>query len=256
VDGFALLALVSSLAFAVVGAAVGVKLLWLARTTKGMPERLIGGSLFLMSGVAWPLLLLVAAPGISEPALRGGMALAGLIMALGWSATFLFTWQVFRPGESWARTLAFAGIAVELLSAAAGAHRALTIGDAAALRTPSPAGLAMLFGALALDVWTALESFRYAALLRRRVPLGLADPLVADRVQKWGWTALFGIGSIAPALVTQLGGGDANTPAQHLVVGICGLASSIFLYFAFLPPAGYVRWVRQNAPSPEPGGGF
>jgi hypothetical protein len=111
----------------------------------------------------------------------------------------------------------------------------------------------MLCGAQALYVWTAVESFRYRALLRRRIPLGLADPLVADRFGKWGWTGVFGLGSITPAVVAQLSGGDPNSPAHHLVVGVCGLASSVVLYFAFLPPAAYVRWVRQNAPVPEGG---
>ena len=134
--------------------------------------------------------------------------------------------------------------------------RALTLGDAGALRGPSPSGLVMLLGAQTLYVWTAVESFRYRALLWRRIPLGLADPLVADRFGKWGWTGVFGLGSIMPAVVAQLTGGDPNTPAHHLVVGVCGLASSVVLYFAFLPPAAYARFIRQNAPTPAPGEGF
>jgi hypothetical protein len=257
VGALELLALTSAVAFVAVGAAVGVKLLWLARRTQALPELLVGTSLLLLSAVAWPLLLVTSAKGgVSEPVLRGCMCAAALTMGLGWSGVFLFTWQVFRPGTGWGRTLALGGIAVELAAAAAGMLRALTLGDATALRAPSPSGLVMLFGAQSVYVWTAVESFRYRALLRRRIPLGLADPLVADRFGKWGWTGVFGLGSITPAVIAQLSGGDPTSDANHLVVGVCGLASSVVLYFAFLPPVAYIRFVRQNAPSPEPGGGF
>lgn len=251
------LALLSAVAFVAVGAAVGAKLLWLARRTRGLPELLIGGALLLLSAVAWPLLLLVNAEGaLSEPALRGAHAVAALCMGAGWSAVFVFTWQVFRPDERWARTFALAGICVELVAAGLVALRALTLEDPAALRAPSRAGLALLFGAQALYVWTALEAFRYRALLRRRIPLGLAEPLVADRFGKWGWTGVFGLGSLTPGVIAQLSGGDPSSPGSHLVVGVCGLATSAALYLAFLPPASYARFVRQHAPVPAPGGGL
>jgi len=257
VSGFQLLALSSAVAFVASGAAVGAKLLWLARRTKALPELLIGSALFLLAAVAWPLLLLTSAGrGLPEPVMRGAMCVAALTMGLGWSGVFLFTWHVFRPDAGWARTFAFGGICLELLGGAAGMLRALTLDDLSLLRAPTLAGLLMLFGAQALYAWTALEAFRYRALLRRRIPLGLADPLVADRFGMWGWTGVFGLGSITPAVFAQLSGGDPNTPGHHLVVGLCGLASSAALYLAFLPPAAYVGWVRQNAPSPEPGGAF
>jgi hypothetical protein len=256
VQGLELLALLSALAFVAVGAAVGVKLLWLARRTRALPELLIGAALLLLSAVAWPLLLVVTAASVPEPALRGAMSVATFTMGVGWSAVFLFTWQVFRPGERWARAFALAGICVELAAAGMGMRRALVLDDVAALRALSTAGLVMLVGTQALYVWTALEAFRYRALLRRRIPLGLADPLVADRFGKWGWSGVFGLGSITPAVVAQLSGGNLSSPASQLVVGLCGLASSAVLYLAFLPPAAYVRWVRQSAPVPVTGGGF
>lgn len=250
------LALLSAVAFVSVGAAVGVKLLLLARRTQGLPERIIGASLLMLSGVAWPLLLVASGKAVSEPVMRAALAVASLVMGGSWAGMFLFTWTVFRPSERWARALALGGICVELAAGGAGAYRAFALGDASALPGPSPSGLVILLGAETLYVWTAVESFRYRALLRRRIPLGLADPLVADRFGKWGWTGVFGFGSITPAFVAQLTGADANTPAHHLVVGVCGLASSVVLYFAFLPPAAYARFVRQNAPAPAPGGGF
>lgn len=248
-----LLALASAVAFVAVGASVGAKLLWLARRTRALPETLIGGSLFLLSAVAWPLLLVVSAPEPPSGAvLRACWAAASLALALGWSGVFLFTWRVFRPGPGWGRWLAGLGISVELAAGLAGAVRATLVGDPLELRSPSPSGLVLMLGAQVVYAWTAVESFRYRALLRRRIPLGLADPLVADRFGLWGYTALFGGGSIAPALFAQLSGGDPNSPANHLVVAVFGLLSSAVLYVAFLPPAAYVRHVRAQGPAGAP----
>ena len=249
-----LLALLSAAAFVLVGATVGAKLLWLARRTRALPETLIGAALFLLSGVAWPLLLIVSAP---EPppgwVLRLGWAAASVALALGWSSVFLFTWQVFRPGEGWGRWLAGLGISIELAAGLGGVVRAVGLAEPLELRTGSASGTVLLLGAQAVYVWTALESFRYRALLRRRLRLGLADPLVAERFGLWGWTGVCGFGGIAPAVLAQLSGGDPNSLTSHLVVAVCGLLSSVALYVAFLPPAPYVRFVRAQAPSQAPG---
>jgi len=248
-----LLALASAVAFVLVGATVGTKLLWLARRTRALPETLVGASLLLLSGVAWPLLLIVSAP---QPppglVLRISWAGASLAMALGWSGVFLFTWRVFRPGPGWGRWLAGLGMSIELAAGLAGVVRAIGLVDPLELRTGSASGLVLLLGAQVVYLWTALESFHYRALLRRRIPLGLADPLLADRFGLWGWTGVFGFGSIAPAVIAQLSGGDPNSLASHLVVAVCGLLSSAALYAAFLPPAAYIRFVRAQAPSPAP----
>ena len=39
---------------------------------------------------------------------------------------------------------------------------------------------------LATLLWTGIESLAYSSALKRRLVLGLADPVVADRVQLWG----------------------------------------------------------------------
>lgn len=248
-----LLALASAVAFVAVGTIVAGKLLALARRTRALPESLMGSSLLLLATVAWPLLLIVSAP---EPppglVLRLAWAGASLAMALGWSGVFLFTWRVFRPGPGLGRWLAGLGISVELAAGAASALRAALVNDPLELRVTASSGLVLLLGAQLVYGWSAIESFRYRALLRRRIPLGLADPLVAERFGLWGYTALFGGGSIVPAVVAALTGGDPNSTGSHLVVAILGLLSSAVLYVAFLPPAAYVRFVRDSASAPLP----
>ncbi len=245
--GLELLVLASGLAFVAAGGVVGVRLLQLAGRTRGLPERVIGFSLLMLAAVSWPLMLVVSAP--EPPAAwiqRSALVGASVAMALGWSGVFVFTWRVFRPGDGWARLLAGIGIGLELGAGMAMVLRALTLEDASALRHPATAGLLLLVGAQVVYVWSAAESFRYRALLRRRIPLGLADPLVANRVGLWGWTAVFAGGSIAPSTAAMLSGGDPHAPLNHLVVGVCGLVCSGALTLAFLPPAWYVRHVRGN----------
>src|SRR4030095_10333864 len=116
-----LLALISALAFVAVGVTVGVKLLRLAHRPGALPELLVGAWMVLLSGVAWPLLLLVSMPNpLPNDVLRAGWCIAALAMSGGWSGVYLFTWHVFRPGPGWARALAFGGIGVLL---AAGRRR-------------------------------------------------------------------------------------------------------------------------------------
>lgn len=246
-----LLALVSALAFAGVGALVGARLLWLARHTRALPETLVGMSLFLLSAVSWPLMLWVTlVPDLAEALARGAWVAMSVAMAAGWSGVYGFTWQVFRPGAGWGRSLALLGIAVQLAAAVALSLRALTVPDVAALRHGSPASLLMLLGAETVYAWATCEAARYRALLARRVPLGLADPLVADRFGLWAWTCAFAFVSLVPSVLAMLRGAEANSVASQLTIGVFGLLCSLTLYFAFLPPAGYVRWVRGRAPLP------
>jgi len=242
---------VSALAFVVSGAIVGVRLMWLSRRTGGQPERTIGFSLFMLSGLAWPLMLVVSAPGeAAAPVLRVALGGAGLAMGLALSGVFLFTLRVFRPGIAWARAFAGVGVGIELGAGLAAVVRAVTLADASALRSPATPALLLLCTAQLAYFWSAFEAFHYRALLRRRIPLGLADPLVADRVGLWGWTSVFAAGASGPATWAVVSGGDPHTTVSHLVIAICGLVCSGTLLLAFLPPAWYVRLVRGSAAAP------
>lgn len=252
-----LLALISALAFAGVGTLVGVRLLLLARRTRALPEALVGASMLLLSGVSWPLTLTATlVEGLPSALMRAAWVGAGLAMSFGWSGVYVFTWQVFRPGPGWGRNLATLGIGLQLAGGFAWAIRSLTLPDAAGLGRGSPIGAAVLIGAEVVYVWTTLEALRYRALLVRRIPLGLADPLVADRFGLWAWTCSFAFVSLVPSVLANLRGGDANSVASQLTVGVFGLLCSVALYFAFLPPAAYARFVLEKAPKPAPAQGI
>jgi hypothetical protein len=98
--------------------------------------------------------------------------------------------------------------------------------------------------AMASYLWTSAEAFRYAALLRRRAAVGLGDPVVANRFLLWGCVGVFSSLSLLPSIVRQLQGSATIEPLTQLLAAVAGLACSISLYLAFLPPKAYVAWLR------------
>jgi hypothetical protein len=172
-----------------------------------------------------------------------GATLAGLVAAL------VFQWRVFWPAERWP---------LLLVGGFSGAMLVGWIGAAAsgALATGRYQGVWIWLlnaGMLATNLWVGIEPLLYHAKLRRRVPLGLADPLVADRFLLWG------LGSLARAAMVLIGplsqlvldglGGDARlafSSATLIVASLLGLATSVAYWLTFNPTAAYARWVERR----------
>jgi hypothetical protein len=105
------------------------------------------------------------------------------------------------------------------------------------------AGFALAFG------WMAVESLRYHALLRRRLALGLADPVVTNRFLVWG------AGAAATSVLVLLLMGLylqgitllANSLSASVLVTVSGLVMSVVPWLTFAPPAAYLRFVSRRA---------
>ncbi len=83
---------------------LGGRLLLLAARTRRLPELCMGLALFLMGGVAYPLIMTARmAVRLSAPVRIDVMALSILLMGVGTLAVGVFNWRVFRPGSAWAR---------------------------------------------------------------------------------------------------------------------------------------------------------
>jgi hypothetical protein len=225
---------------------VGLRLLRLRRQGGGAPELLLGGMLLLSVGVGYPLL--IAADRAGPETVRPLFVASTLAVNAGFALLFAFTWRVFRPEERWARALAGAGVLALLANAAWRCFDAFTlaeiriasevVGQSLLQTTP------VLFGYL----WTAWESLRYHGLMRRRVRLGLADPVVCERFLLWGVMALCVaagvlVNSVALALRTPI----LESPAILLASSLTGLAQALLLVLAFHPPRAYLAWVRARA---------
>jgi hypothetical protein len=243
------LVLLSTAAFIASGALVGGRLLALALRTRELTDFLVGASLLLLSGISYPLSL---ASGLDATPLATARALAvasAVGFALGWVGVYHLTQRVFRRGDRSAQGLALLGSALLVIGTASRIQQALVAPDAATLRNPQGIAFLVEGAALLVYLWTAAEGFAAFAQARRRLPLGLADPVVANRFGLWGCVGVCAFISVAPGYAIAVTGGDSMaSQGALLATAFGGLACSAALQLAFLPPAAYLRWLRATAP--------
>lgn len=243
----AALAGIATLAFMAVGGAVGLRLLLLARRSRALPELSVGLSLFLLSAVSYPASLAVISGQVPLAPARALTVLAGVAAAVAWAAVFVFTWKSFRPGSATAKAVALAAGGVILALGAANVVRVLRAQEVEGLLRFGHATLGIQVLALGAYAWTAVEGFRYHALMRRRLALGLADPVVANRFLLWGLTGLFAFVIVAGSTLHALGGGSYGAVWLRLVTGVGGIGCAACLYLAFLPPEAWRRHLAHRA---------
>ena len=177
-------------------------------------------------------------------------ASAGLLCLL------LFTQRTFRPDSRVAQT----GIGVT-----GGIMLSMTLwtGLATGFRIellPGPPYWIHWVARLSAWIWIAAESFAYWSKQRRRLALGLADPVVTNRFLLWGvWgvltTAMAFADPLARLWYFHLSGSttswnpEVGRPIIQVVVPIsCGfnIAAVALLVLTFFPTAGYKRWLASR----------
>ena len=232
-------------AFFLSSLSIGIRLVWLAHRNRGLPELLIGVGILGIGPAGFALM--VAAMGFEDhPGVAFGcLAAAQLSIALGAMAAYVFNWTVFRRDAAWARAvIAVAGVV----------FAASFIGRFYAGSYSLPMRLDFWtevgsFDMIACMMWGALESLRYYGVMKRRARLGLADPLLTNRFLLWG----LGIGSagvgalIANVVMIVRGTAMVELDGLTLSNSLFGLAAAVLMWIAFLPPAGYRRWIEGRA---------
>lgn len=243
-----LLALFATGAFILTGAVVGIRLLRLAHRTRELTDFLVGFSLFVLAAVSYPLTLIVTFADLPLPLAKALSIGSSLAAAVGWACVFLFTQRAFRSSEAWAKAVAWAGVAVNGALVVASVAFAGAASDRATLLESGNPAFWLTATAILLYLWTGFEGFRCWVQARRRLKLGLAEPLVANRFLMWGCVGCFAMLSVAPSFVMALAGGSAATDVvARLTAAVGGLGAAIALQLAFLPPASYRRWVERSA---------
>ncbi len=241
-----ILAAAGALAFMLVSLVIGLRLLGLARRTRELPELAIGLGYFLIGGIGYPLLIVSNRATDLSVGARLGLLWASLVTtAIATTAIGVFVWRVFRPEARWARAAVwtFPG-----LSAASLALQASISGMDAALRHQGIGILLYTFLNSCPIAWAGVESFHYHSLLVRRARLGLADPVVADRMRLWGIGNLCALVMNTGSLVGYFFGIDlALDPAGALLISGLGLVASCATWLAFFPPRAYTRKVAARA---------
>jgi hypothetical protein len=244
-----LFSLVSMLSFSGIGASVGWRIRRLARATGGAPERWIARCLLGICALGYPLALAsqLTPPGAARVVL---VTLGVGAIDFGLFCVYLFTRAVFRPQLGWLRfvlALPAMALAAHLVGLFASLWGARTDVDA---MTSAGAPWTLVSAAVsgAGFAWTAAEALRYFAMLRRRVALGLADPLVANRMLLWG---LVGISTtainFANAGAALRGLNVLRDPPTMIATGLLGVFNALCLWLAFLPPERWARTVRKRA---------
>jgi len=235
-----LAALLGMSAFALASFVVGLRLILLSRRTGLLPEKMIGLSLFLAGGCGAILLVLSGFAGDA----RWLVATAAIAMVnLGVAALGVFTWRVFRPTLAGA-TLVAACVMLLLMSMivdrAAGHY--LGMGRSSFSIVSDYAGRLILYG------WATAETLRQHLLARRRVRLGLTDPLVANRFLLWSLATTAAFGIWLHALWQELAR-RTDTTESYLVATVLGSACALAIWLAFFPPRAYrARFAASSAP--------
>jgi hypothetical protein len=232
-------------AFVLVSLGIGLRLVLLARRTGELPEFVVGLALLLLGGLGYPASSL--ARGVPDLGALTRVTLGALGMAcmvLGSGGIAFFNWKVFRSDSAWAPRL-FALFGAALVGSFV--WQAVDPGFLAAAENRGYGlhGLEVVTGGVL--AWASIESVTYARKMRRRLALGLADPLVADRVCLWACAMLcaeilnhLSIAAVAMGkdLVTWRYGGA--------VVFVLGFAAALSMWLAFVPPHAYRRYVAAR----------
>jgi len=99
--------------------------------------------------------------------------------------------------------------------------------------------------------WMLLETGRYYLLLKKRLALGLTEPLVVNRVLLWfiyaGW--IFGV-QVLVALSVVVANREGSYPAAiDAGMALFSVFSAIALWLAFFPPKAYENWLLSRSSS-------
>ncbi|MCP3985580.1 MAG: hypothetical protein GY723_14415 [bacterium] len=242
-------AALSSLLFVLAGGAVGVRLTALAWRTRGLAESLLGPGLFLIVGLGYPIVMV--GTHLTKQGLTAGPLLKScslVVMSIGWSCVWTFTWRVFRPDARWARVITLLAFVAFGVFAVENIHRSLTIVRPQDALAASWGGLGHHMNAMTILAWSGFESLRYYGLLKRRMALGMGNPVVANRFLLWGIVSIFCFISLSGPLAAGLLGLDfLSNPFVLLSLAIGGSTAAIGLFLAFLPPEAYLKRIEKRA---------
>jgi len=225
------------------------RLLWVVRRTRRAPELLLGVGVLLVTAIALPMSL---ASGFGGEAGRVHVGLWGaseLVTQIGILCLYAFAQQTFRPGVGWARAIVAAAALIMPISLA-GALRGLAAAPPETLSVVATGWWLLVchLGYAGGFVWTAIEALLQLGRARRRMALGLADPVVANR---FALIAIYGLActgiSLANAAAVVLERNIATSLVVVLPSGLLAPVASGAMLLAILPPAWYQAHLRAAA---------
>ena len=217
--------------------ALGVKLIRTGARARSWPEALLG------------LALLATGPGVSLlqtglAALDADLLRVGLfLVSFGSCCISAFAVITFRPETPWARGL----LGLFVLGYAAGLWHQLGALEqlTAGVSRPSPVFIGARFVGFA---WCAYEAARYRGMYVKRLAIGLADPVIANRFLLYAvWTAALAAMPVMMGLSLLLDQ-TGTTWRMGLTVGarVVGVVVLISMWLIFMPPRAYLRFIETR----------
>jgi hypothetical protein len=221
---------------------VGIDLIRRARETRGLPE-LVLGLAFVFNGLSY---LFTDSPIIfGYEAILNEFSYIGRIFAALCALTIAaFTWRVFRAEAAWAKWAFWADGALLLLGLTVSALE----GDWEGTYPLTFTGFWFEWLAgMGPFIWLAVESLRAYSRSRRKMRIGLGDPIVSNRFLLIG---LYGTlaASTYPIYLWmyieyELHGGWSDP--LSVFIGIVEVISLAALWISFAAPAFYRRWIAK-----------
>ena len=150
---------------------IGVRVMWLAQRTRGLPEFAMALGLMLMGGLGYPILILAQFGSFLPDDARVFLIVVHLVFhAIAMPAVAVFNWRVFRPREAWATAFVIA-IVSAVLACFVGqsvdpGYRAMALGGERvwlALRTDRGGGLPLVGDRVSPVLRTGFASVRRSA---------------------------------------------------------------------------------------------
>jgi hypothetical protein len=235
-------------ALAVAALTVGSRMLRMWSRTHRLPELALGSHiLILITGYSLEFSGLSGAETLGPDAAFALRAGGNLAYALSIVAYLLFSWRVFRPESRWAAAL----VVLCTLALAVGWTGELVTGrfELVPERFAKPWFWIAFVPRIVCMGWSAVEGLTRWRLLRRRVRIGLESPLLANRFLCWGLAALAEVMIYVVAGVALLGPRptDFLVGPAALLISAMGVAASVTILLAFLPPPAWQRWLESRA---------
>jgi hypothetical protein len=244
-------ALAIVLVYALFTGITGTRLLMLAARTRALPEATLGFSYIVGGMLGWAALLFGG--GIIDRAPTLGFALNAMglfCFSTGSLSLGLFCWRVFSPANAWTRAFFFVLLAMLVVDFV---HNIVFLG----IPFPPTSSIWYYPGMIARTAiveWRPLVALPYYFRLRRRLLLGLADPVATNRVFLWGVAgAITGAMSLFVVAVTLADLWVTPARAPIAIVTVLSATTDAMLgWLAFVPPKRYVEWVKARSPEVEP----
>ncbi len=222
---------------------VGVRLYALSRRTRQRPEFLIAAT-FLFWVLSYLFYDIPYAFVLADELVPAFCSYAALItLGVANVAFAFFIRSVFRPDARWATGL----VAAIVGSIVAGVAGSAWVGDWEGIHPlANPWYWVEFFGGFAPSVWMSVEGFVQYSKMRRRLKIGLCEPMACHRFLLWGAAGVLWM--ILEAVVTANDFVYALTGKWSLMldfgVAVFEAAPVVIIWLVFFPPAFYCRWIE------------